>query len=76
MGSSAELSARNVTGDLLALLAGLLYTGYLIAVRTARGAIQPLPLLFLASALGRVDASARVACCSASASFRTTGPSS
>src|SRR5882757_7653491 len=31
MGSSAELSMRHVTGDLLALGAGLLYTGYLIA---------------------------------------------
>jgi drug/metabolite transporter (DMT)-like permease len=52
MGSSAELSARNVTGDLLALFAGLLYTGYLIAVQRARGAIQSLPLLFIASAAG------------------------
>src|SRR5438132_2271941 len=33
MGSSAELSTRNLTGDLLALCAGLLYTGYLIAVQ-------------------------------------------
>jgi drug/metabolite transporter (DMT)-like permease len=52
MGSSAELSARNVTGDLLALAAGILYTGYLIAVQKARGTIQPLPLLFIASAAG------------------------
>lgn len=52
MGSSAELSARNVKGDLLALFAGILYTGYLIAVQKARGAIQPLPLLFIASAFG------------------------
>ncbi len=52
MGSSAELSARNVTGDMLALFAGILYTGYLIAVQKARGAIQPLPLLFIASAAG------------------------
>ena len=52
MGSSAELSTRNLTGDLLALFAGLLYTGYLIAVQRARGALQPLPLLFLASAFG------------------------
>jgi drug/metabolite transporter (DMT)-like permease len=54
MGSSAELSARNLTGDLLALFAGLLYTGYLIAVQRARGTIQPLPLLFIASAFGAV----------------------
>jgi drug/metabolite transporter (DMT)-like permease len=52
MGSSLELSPRNFTGDLLALLAGLLYTGYLIAVQRARGALQPLPLLFIASAFG------------------------
>jgi drug/metabolite transporter (DMT)-like permease len=52
MGSSAELSARNVTGDLLALAAGILYTGYLIAVQKARGTTQPLPLLFIASAAG------------------------
>ena len=52
MGSSAELSARNVRGDMLALLAGVLYTGYLIAVQRARGDIQPLPLLFIASAFG------------------------
>jgi len=54
MGSSAELSARNVRGDLLALLAGLLYVGYLIAVERARGTLAPLPLLFLASAFGAV----------------------
>ena len=52
MGSSAELSARNVKGDLLALFAGILSTGYLIAVQKARGTIQPLPLLFIASAFG------------------------
>ena len=52
MGSSAELSARNVKGDLLALLAGLLYTGYLIAVQRARRSLQALPMLFIASAFG------------------------
>jgi len=52
MGSSFELSPRNFTGDLLALLAGLLYTGYLIAVQTGRGSLKPLPLLFLSSAFG------------------------
>jgi drug/metabolite transporter (DMT)-like permease len=50
MGSSAELSARHLRGDLLAMTAGLLYTGYLIAVERARGGLAPLPLLFLASA--------------------------
>ncbi len=52
IGNSAELSARHVKGDLLALVAGLLYAGYLIAVERARGALAPLPLLFLASAFG------------------------
>ena len=52
MGSSAELSAANFRGDLLALFAGILYTGYLIAVQHARGQLQPLPLLFLASGFG------------------------
>jgi drug/metabolite transporter (DMT)-like permease len=52
MGSSFELSPRNFTGDLLALFAGFLYTGYLIAVQTARGSLKPMPLLFLSSAFG------------------------
>ena len=52
MGSSADLSARNLAGDLLALFAGMLYACYLIAVQQARGAIKPLPLLFIASAFG------------------------
>jgi drug/metabolite transporter (DMT)-like permease len=54
MGSSAELSARNLNGDLLALLAGLLYTGYLIAVQRARRSLAPLPMLFIASLFGAV----------------------
>ena len=54
MGSSAELSARNFHGDLLALFAGLLYAGYLIAVQRARGSLAPIPLLFLSSAFGAV----------------------
>ena len=52
MGSSAELSPRNLRGDLLALLAGILYTGYLIAIQLGRGSLESLPLLFLASAFG------------------------
>ncbi len=52
MGGSAELSVRNLHGDLLALTAGLLYTGYLIAVERGRGSLAPLPLLFLSSAFG------------------------
>jgi drug/metabolite transporter (DMT)-like permease len=52
MGSSAELSSRNLGGDLLALFAGLLYTGYLIAVQRARRSLQPLPMLFISSLFG------------------------
>jgi drug/metabolite transporter (DMT)-like permease len=52
MGGSAELSSRNLAGDLLALFAGMLYASYLIAVQRARGALAPLPLLFIASAFG------------------------
>lgn len=54
MGSSFELSPRNFTGDLLCLIAGLLYTGYLIAVQKGRGSLKPLPLLFLSSLFGAV----------------------
>lgn len=52
MWGSAELSAANLRGDLLAMVAGLLYTGYLILVERTRGRLQPLPLLFLASMFG------------------------
>ena len=52
MAGSAELGARHLRGDLLALAAGLLYTGYLIIVERARGQLKPLPLLFLASLFG------------------------
>jgi drug/metabolite transporter (DMT)-like permease len=54
MGSSAELSARNLKGDLLAMFAGILYFGYLVCVQRARGSLQSLPLLFIASAFGAV----------------------
>ena len=52
MGSSADLSLRHLQGDLLAMFAGILYAGYLIAVQKARGALGAMPLLFLASAFG------------------------
>ena len=54
MWGSAELSARHLRGDLLAAIAGLLYTGYLILVERTRGALAPMPLLFLASLFGAV----------------------
>ena len=54
MGSSADLSVRNLHGDLLALFAGLLYAGYLIIVQKVRGSLGSLPLLFLSSLFGAV----------------------
>jgi drug/metabolite transporter (DMT)-like permease len=49
MGSSYELSPKNFTGDLFALAAGLLYTGYLIAVDRARRTMAPMPVLAVAT---------------------------
>jgi drug/metabolite transporter (DMT)-like permease len=50
MGGSYEASPRNFAGDLLTLVAGLLYGGYLIFVERGRTELQPLPLLILATA--------------------------
>lgn len=50
MSGSYELSPKNFTGDLLTLVAGLLYGGYLIFVERGRTSMQPLPLLILATA--------------------------
>ncbi|MEO6198832.1 MAG: DMT family transporter [Sphingomicrobium sp.] len=50
MGSSYELSPQHFAGDLLTLVAGLLYGGYLIFVDRARASLAPLPLLILATA--------------------------
>jgi drug/metabolite transporter (DMT)-like permease len=50
--SSADLSLRNVRGDLLALAAGLLYAGYLILVERARTELKPLQVLIVATAIG------------------------
>ncbi len=52
MVGSAELSAAHLRGDLLAGLAGLLYTGYLIFVERTRTELAPMPLLFFASLFG------------------------
>jgi drug/metabolite transporter (DMT)-like permease len=50
MGGSYELSPKNLTGDLLGLVAGLFYGGYLIFVERGRTELEPLPLLILATA--------------------------
>jgi drug/metabolite transporter (DMT)-like permease len=52
LGNSYELSGAHFSGDLLALLAGLLYTFYLIAVDRARQAMKPWPVLAVATAGG------------------------
>jgi len=52
MSGSYELSPKNFTGDVLTLFAGLLYGGYLIFMERARTALQPLPLLLLATLFG------------------------
>lgn len=49
MSGSYELSKRNFLGDLLALLAGLFYGGYLIFVERARTRLTAMPLLLLAT---------------------------
>jgi drug/metabolite transporter (DMT)-like permease len=47
MSSSYELSPKNLGGDLLTLVAGFLYGGYLIFVERARTKLKSLPLLLL-----------------------------
>lgn len=52
LGSSYELSQKHLAGDLLAILAGLFYTLYLIAMERARRDIAPVPVLALSSIAG------------------------
>lgn len=52
LGRSYELSARNIVGDLLCILAGLLYTGYLIAIDRVRSKLGPITILALSAAAG------------------------
>jgi drug/metabolite transporter (DMT)-like permease len=52
LGGSYELSRVHFSGDLLALLAGLFYTFYLIAVDRARRTMKPWPVLAIATAGG------------------------
>ena len=49
MSGSYELSPKNFAGDLLTLVAGLFYGGYLIFVERGRTELKPLPLLILAT---------------------------
>lgn len=52
LGRSFELSPEQLGGDLLAILAGLFYTFYLIVVDRARRAMAPWPVLAIATAAG------------------------
>ena len=52
LGSSYELSREHFKGDLFAMLAGLFYTFYLIAVDRARRTMAPMPVLAIATAAG------------------------
>ena len=52
LGRSYQLDTRNLTGDLLCILAGVLYTGYLIAMARARGLLEPVPVLLISTLAG------------------------
>lgn len=52
MGRSYDLSPENLVGDLLCLLAGILYTFYLIAIDRARASLQAWPVLTLSTIAG------------------------
>ena len=49
MGRSYQLDPRNLTGDMLCLLAGVLYTAYFILMARARATMPPLPALALST---------------------------
>ncbi|MGH6612879.1 DMT family transporter [Sphingomonas sp.] len=52
MGQSYSLNPRNLAGDLLCLLAGILYTLYFICMARARDTMSPLPALALSTIAG------------------------
>jgi drug/metabolite transporter (DMT)-like permease len=52
MGQSYSLNPRNLVGDLLCLLAGILYTLYFICMARARDTMSPLPALALSTIAG------------------------
>ncbi|HWJ71079.1 MAG TPA: DMT family transporter [Sphingobium sp.] len=49
MGGSYELSGANLAGDLLSLLAGIFYVGYLLAVQSARRSLTSWSVLALST---------------------------
>jgi drug/metabolite transporter (DMT)-like permease len=52
LGSSYELSPRYLRGDLFAILAGVFYTFYLVAIDRARRTLKPLPVLAFSTIAG------------------------
>lgn len=52
MGASVETSHERLVGDLLCLLAGILYAGYMLAMQRARGALGPWQTLAISTAAG------------------------
>ena len=52
LSGSLELGPDNVRGDVLALIAGLLYAGYLIGIDKVRKTVEPLAVIIWASAIG------------------------
>ena len=52
LGRSYELSTRYLLGDLLCMLGGLLYTGYLVAMGRARERLAPLHALAISTTVG------------------------
>ncbi len=51
MGRSYQLDPQNLLGDLMCLVAGILYAGYFILMARARTTMAPLPALGLSSAM-------------------------
>ena len=49
MGRSYQLDPRNLAGDLLCMLAGILYTVYIVLMARVRDTMRPLPALALSS---------------------------
>lgn len=49
LGRSYSVDPRHLAGDLLCLLAGILYTGYFIVMARARATMAPLPAVALAT---------------------------
>jgi len=52
MGRSYEVNPKHLVGDLLCLLAGVLYTAYFILMARARDTMAPLPVLALSTVAG------------------------